>query len=144
MIDLRLGDCKEILKSIDIPNMVFVTDPPFNIGYHYEGYKDRLKEDEYYSMLGSIFNDKPFVVIHYPESIYKIAHYTNRIPERVVSWVYNSNTGRQHRDIAFFGIKPDFKKVTQPYKNLYDKRVQQLIEQGKSGGHCMTGGKSTK
>jgi DNA modification methylase len=53
-------------------------------------------------------------------------------PEKVVSWVYNSNTGKQHRDIAFFGIKPDFRKVGQPYKNPKDKRIAKRISEGKT------------
>ena len=57
----------------------------------------------------------------------------NKTPERVVSWVYNSNTAKQHRDIAFYDVKPDFKKVRQPYKNLNDKRIQQRIAEGKTG-----------
>ena len=72
-------------------------------------------------------------MIHYPEDIYKISLHINRTPERVVSWVYNSNTARQHRDIAFFGIKPDFNLVRQPYKNLNDKRIQKRIAEGKTG-----------
>lgn len=52
-------------------------------------------------------------------------------PTKVVSWVYNSNTAKQHRDIAFYNVTPDFRKVKQPYKNPNDKRVQELIKQGK-------------
>ena len=52
-------------------------------------------------------------------------------PEKVISWVYNSNTAKQHRDIAFFGVKPDFKKVGQPYKNPKDKRIAKRIADGK-------------
>ena len=37
------------------------------------------------------------------------------------------------QDIAFFKIKPDFKKVRQPYKNLNDKRIQKRIAEGKTG-----------
>lgn len=47
--------------------------------------------------------------------------------------MYNANTKKQHRDIAFFNIKPDFSKVKQPYKNPNDKRVKKLIEQGRTG-----------
>ncbi|MCK5236494.1 MAG: site-specific DNA-methyltransferase [Deltaproteobacteria bacterium] len=53
-------------------------------------------------------------------------------PTKVVTWVYNSNTGKQHRQIAFYGIKPDFKKVGQPYKNPTDKRIAKRIAEGKS------------
>lgn len=54
MIDLRFGDCLSLLK--DIPkNSVFVSDPPFNIGYKYNTYKDRKNEDEYFKWLCEIF-----------------------------------------------------------------------------------------
>lgn len=124
---------QELYNMADnLANAVIVTDPPFNIGYHYNTYKDNLPENDYYTMLGDIFSDLPFIVIHYPEEIYKIAYQVGRFPEKVVSWVYNSNTAKQHRDIAFFDIKPDFKKYPQPYKNPNDKRIKQRIEQGKS------------
>lgn len=39
----------------DIPNnSIIVTDPPFNIGYKYRTYKDRMKEDEYLTFLSEI------------------------------------------------------------------------------------------
>ena len=71
--------------------------------------------------------------IHYPESLYKLFYYLGKFPERIVSWVYNSNTARQHRNIAFCGVKPDFNAVRQPYKNLNDKRIKQRISEGKLG-----------
>lgn len=125
------GDCLEILPTIK-EKFIIVTDPPFNIGYHYNNYKDNLGADEYYQMLQSVFQYAPFVVIHYPEEIYKIAFQVGDFPEKVVSWVYNSNTAKQHRDIAFFGVKPDFKKYGQPYKNPTDKRIKKRIAEGKS------------
>ena len=73
------------------------------------------------------------VMIHYPESLYRFAIEINLTPNRVVSWVYNSNTQRQHRDIGFFNVEPDFSKDTQPYKNPTDKRVKKLIESGRTG-----------
>ena len=135
MSDIKLynGDCLEIMKTLDLNNACIVTDPQFNIAYHYSEYKDNLPEDEYLNQLHELFNDIPFVIIHYPETIYKIASKIGKVPERVVSWVYNSNTARQHRDIAFFDIKPNFNKVKQPYKNLNDKRIKQRIAEGKLG-----------
>ena len=56
-----------------------------------------------------------------------------KFPERVVSWVYNSNTAKQHRDIAFFGVKPNFNQVRQPYKNPNDKRIKERIARGITG-----------
>jgi site-specific DNA-methyltransferase (adenine-specific) len=133
-IELILGNSLEELPKIKVKEekFVVVTDPPFNVGYHYNTYKDNLDSDEYYEMLASIFQYSPFVVIHYPEEIYKIAFQVGDFPEKVVSWVYNSNTAKQHRDIAFFGIKPDFRKYGQPYKNPTDKRIMQRIADGKT------------
>ena len=135
MIDLRCGDCIDFFDEIRNYNgdVIIVTDPPFNIGYKYNSYKDRMKEQEYYDMLENILHDFKSVLVHYPENLYKVSLRLGTPPERVVSWVYNSNTGRQHRDIAFFGIKPDFSKIRQPYKNLNDKRIQKRIAEGKTG-----------
>lgn len=33
---------------------VVVTDPPFNIGYHYKGFTDRMDEGDYYAMLAEV------------------------------------------------------------------------------------------
>jgi len=128
---LYLGDCLEELKKIDLSKCIFVSDPPFNINYHYSKYKDNKKEDEYYEWIGNIFGTHKQVIIHYPEQLYKYAYQIGMFPEKIVSWVYNSNTAKQHRDIAFFGIKPDFRKVGQPYKNPTDKRIAKRIAEGK-------------
>ena len=111
-----------------------VTDPPFNVWYHYNEYSDNMEEWEYYEWLWDILTtlDCPYVVIHYPEELYKVAFQVWEFPDKVVSWVYNSNTAKQHRDIAFFRIDPDFKKVRQPYKNPNDKRIKKLIAEWKT------------
>lgn len=136
MMELLNKDCKEVLKELEGKKICIVTDPPFNVGYHYNKYNDKMKDDEYYDWLKDIFtsNGFPFVVIHYPEALYRVSAVTGKIPERVVSWVYNSNTAKQHRDIAFFDIKPDFNKVKQPYKNLNDRRIKERMERGIEGG----------
>ena len=133
-IQLILGNALEELPKINVKEkkFVIVTDPPFNIGYHYNNYEDNMDSQDYYEMLGSVFQYSPFVVIHYPEEIYKIAFQVGEFPDKVVSWVYNSNTAKQHRDIAFFGIKPDFKQYGQPYKNPTDKRIMKRIADGKT------------
>ena len=133
--NLYCGDCRDILFQTisDCDNPIIVSDPPFNIGYKYDKYKDKMNDDDYYTFMGEVFGMCPSVIIHYPESLYKIALQIDMFPERVVSWVYNSNTAKQHRDIAFFGVKPDFNKVRQPYKNPNDKRIQKRIAEGKTG-----------
>ena len=132
-ITLYNDSCDNILPTLDLSNAIIVSDPPFNIGYHYDNYDDNMSEDEYYKWIGNIFSLCPSVVVHYPESLYKLAFQMGKFPERVVSWVYNSNTGRQHRDIAFFGVKPNFNQVRQPYKNPNDKRIKERIARGITG-----------
>lgn len=81
-------------------------------------------------MLAELFAPCPFVVIHYPEAIYRLSFRLGLFPDRVVSWVYNSNTPRQHRDIAYFGIAPCFDGLGE-YKNPTDKRIAARIADGK-------------
>jgi DNA modification methylase len=126
------GDCLEKMKDIPDGKYIIVSDPPFNIGYHYNSYKDKMDENDYYKMLSDVFSSFPHVIIHYPEALYKHSFNIGVFPERVVSWVYNSNTQRQHRDIAFFGVKPAFTKCGQPYKNPTDKRIAKRIAEGKT------------
>lgn len=140
MIELHQCDCRNILQSIktqlreENTPYIIVSDPPFNIGYHYNGYHDRMSDGDYRHMLQQVFNPShPSVCIHYPEQLYQLAIDIDTPPTRVVSWVYNTNNRKQHRDIAFFGVTPDFKQVLQPYKNPNDKRIKRLIENGSKG-----------
>jgi DNA modification methylase len=123
----------KIVNKYHDKKIIIVTDPPFNINYKYNTYNDNMDEDEYYEMLDFYFHDIPSVVIHYPENLYKLSFQIGKFPEKVISWVYNSNTGKQHRDIAFFDIKPDMSKVRQPYKNPNDKRIKERIARGCKG-----------
>lgn len=128
-IKLIHDDYKNV--DLNIPKSIIVIDPPFNIGYHYNSYKDNKDEETYYTELANLIKYRPAVVIHYPESLHKLSIKLGYAPTKVVSWVYNSNTGKQHRDIAFYNIKPDFRKVPQPYKNPTDKRIKKLMAEGK-------------
>src|SRR5699024_1075904 len=40
---------------------------------------------------------------------------------------------RQHRLINFYNLKPDYKKVLQPFKNPNDKRIKERIKKGVKG-----------
>jgi DNA modification methylase len=119
-------------REHQIPKGLVITDPPYNQGYKYNDYKDRLSEDEYVSLLSKI--PTPCVIIHYPEETINLLPKAIKDKcEQVVCWVYNSNTGKQSRLISWWGCKPDFRKVTQPYKNLNDKRIKKRISEGKTG-----------
>lgn len=113
-------------------NALTVTDPPYNVGYHYEGFTDKMPEADYIAMLARI--PRPVVCIHYPEDTINILPHVWGKADEVVCWVYPSNTGKQSRLISWWGCKPDFRKETQPYKNPNDKRIKALIESGRMGG----------
>jgi predicted TIM-barrel fold metal-dependent hydrolase len=82
-------DCQlqlpQILENIDRKKVIFVSDPPFNVGYHYKTYKDNLDEEEYYEALESIFGEDKCVLIHYPEQLYKFSFQIGKFPEKVIS-----------------------------------------------------------
>jgi DNA modification methylase len=53
-------DCSAIMSEIlqdKTRKYCVVTDPPFNIGYHYKTYKDKMDADEYYKWLAGIVGD---------------------------------------------------------------------------------------
>ena len=134
-------------RSCEIPRGLVITDPPYNQGYPYNNYKDRMSEPDYIDLLSKI--PRPCVIIHYPEETINLLpkafsipyiDRSRKIPEsfiskcnQVVSWVYNSNTGKQHRLISWWGCKPDFNKIRQPYKNPNDKRIKERVANGKIG-----------
>ena len=126
------GDCREFMDNIS-RNAFIISDPPYNQKYHYNNYSDNLSADEYRSLLFQAFEDRKSVIIHYPEEAIKIlATLDLGECEEVVSWVYNSNTAKQHRLITWWNCKPDFKKIPQEYKNPTDKRIKQRIADGKT------------
>jgi DNA modification methylase len=126
LIKIIYGD----FRNYTLPQGVVITDPPYNQGYHYESYNDNLTETEYIQLLS--FVPSPCVFIHYPEETINIIPKTRTNKcEEVVFWVYPSNTGKQSRSISWWGLKPDMDKLHQPYKNANDKRIKQLVENGR-------------
>lgn len=53
--------------------------------------------------------------------------------EHYSAWCYNGNIKRRFRLVSYYGCKPDYRRVQQPYKNLKDKRIQGQIAKGKLG-----------
>lgn len=92
-----------------------------------------MTDKEYFDFMVDVFSKAPSVVIHYPEALYRIAMGMGVAPSKVSSWVYNSNLPRQHRDIAYFNVMPDFSLVVDPYKNPTDKRIKALMAAGSLG-----------
>ena len=128
------GDCFDELKKIDFfDDMCIVTDPPYNIGFNYNQYKDNLPKEIYLEQLSSLIENFPTVIINYPENICELSAFSGYVPNEIVTWIYNSQFPKQSRAIAFFNVQIDFKKLIQPYKNPNDKRIKKLIENGKKG-----------
>lgn len=111
----------------------FISDPPYNQKYHYGSYKDDLGYLEYVALLKDAFKGKKSVVILYPEETINIlggGNFGN--VAQVVSWIYNSNTAKQHRLVSWFNCEPDMRLIPQPYKNPTDKRIAKRIADGKT------------
>jgi site-specific DNA-methyltransferase (adenine-specific) len=107
------------------------TDPPYNIGYDYKDYKDKMSDEDYINLF-THFQSHKTIIIHYPEAIVNyVCEGIGRV-SKMMSWCYASNsTFKAHRSIAFFNCNPDFNKVRQPYKDPYDKRNIRLMEKQK-------------
>lgn len=118
----------------DLPEGIIITDPPYNQKYKYSSYKDNLSEEDYIKLLSKL--RPPCVIIHYPEeTINLLPKAISAKCEQTVIWVYNSMTPKQSRIISWWGCKPNFSLVKQPYKNLNDKRIQAELAKGKEGAN---------
>jgi len=131
-IEIYNGDCRTTMLAL-CPTIV-ITDPPYNIGYDYDVHIDKMEDWEYIELLQT-FERCRAVFIHYPEEMIQYVCAAMGVPLEVVAWIYNANTPRQHRMIAWFNCKPNFAKIKQPYKNLSDKRILELIKNGSEGAN---------
>lgn len=129
------GDFENELKRLNFDEkfkVLYITDPPYNIKYNYDNYNDNLSDQDYTSMLSEI--PSPRIIIHYPEPTINILPFAfNQKCEKVIQWIYNGHLPRNHRSISFWGIKPNFNRLKQPYKNPNDKRIKKRIENGSKG-----------
>lgn len=108
-----------------------ISDPPYNQGFQYRTYKDKLADIEYFNLLKDAFGKMQSAIIHYPEQTINILPaVTECLCTESVSWIYNSNTAKQSRQITWWNCKSDFRKIGQPYKNLNDKRIIKRIADG--------------
>lgn len=69
-----------------IPKGITITDPPYNQGYAYNEYKDKMSEQQYIELLAQI--PTPCVIIHYPEETINLLPKAIKAKcEQVVCWV---------------------------------------------------------
>lgn len=129
-IAIACGDCLEVMKKLpsEIIDLI-ITDPPYNIKYKYDIYKDNLSDKEYINLISN-FRSFKSVFIHYPEETIKYLSMALGAPDEVVAWCYNSHISKKFRLITFYNFKPDFSKIKIPYKNPTDKRIKKEINKG--------------
>jgi site-specific DNA-methyltransferase (adenine-specific) len=133
----------------------YIIDPPYNIGYDYKSnFKDKLSRDDYaqqtFDLLNWMFvsstDDSSCFYINYPDKIaelYPVFLDSEWKVHQWLFWVYPSNIGvnskkftKATRSILWLvkdEPKINIKAIQQPYKNPSDKRIQKLIESGKTG-----------
>ena len=58
MDEIVLGDCLDLFAKVPDDSVRTIhTSPPYNIGRDYEGYKDRLDEEEYLGFIGQVLSE---------------------------------------------------------------------------------------
>jgi DNA modification methylase len=124
------ADFRSLIETLKFDYVI--TDPPYNIGYDYPDYVDKMSSEEYINLLTPLHTHKT-IMIHYAEDFCGDVGEAMGRPNRCVPWCYSSNLKRQSRMIAWFGCVPDFNKVKQPYKDPSDKRIKKMIENGSQG-----------
>jgi len=152
-IKFYLDDFRKVLPLKNIQTVI--VDPPYNINFNYgKNFKDNINPEEYKALMFDVLDlsykstkkDSSMFLINYPEIIaelFQTVKLTKWNIHQWISWVYPSNIGHSsrkfttaHRSILWL-TKDEPKiymdRVTQPYKNPTDKRVQKLIESGKTG-----------
>lgn len=146
------GDCTLLLPTLPDESVDLVlTDPPYNVGYSYDAFKDELPDDEYLSWQLSIIEEvarlmkrgASLLYLHYPEfaarMYWAVPEVCDLQQEEWITWVYNTHTsGNPLRKAsrAWIWLSKETPKMNKDalageYRNPDDKRVKKLIEQGK-------------
>lgn len=147
------GDAIQVLKTIDSQSIdALITDPPYNIGYKYDNYNDRMNKNDYFDWQIDILTEavrilKPegsILWLNYPEIAAEFWYLAPKnIPELIpfewITWIYHPHTGgnplrKASRAWLWFTIskKPyiDKKSMDTKYRNPTDKRIIRKIERG--------------
>jgi DNA modification methylase len=127
------GDFRDFLGVLP-ESGILVTDPPYNIGFSaYDVHQDNMSDDDYIKMMAYLTHFRRAVIIDYPEETARYIVPSNGPARHYSSWSYNANTPRRFRLVSWYGCTPDYSRVKVPYKNMGDKRVQELIKNGSEG-----------
>jgi hypothetical protein len=74
---------QEVIDEIN-EDIIIVTDPPYNINFKYNEYKDNMPQKEYLDMLGGLIKKYPCVIINYHEILHQLTAHTQIIPDKII------------------------------------------------------------
>ena len=147
------GDCLEHMKEIDSNSVdLVISDPPYNVNYSYNTYKDNLDWKTYFDWQLDIFKESFRILkdtgsmlwLNYPEAAammwVMVQEKTKFIPYEIITWIYNVNTSgkplRKGTRSWLWFIKDvdkvyiDTEEIKGQYINTSDKRIRKRMEQG--------------
>jgi len=152
-ITIYHGDAREILPTLEPGSVDLVlTDPPYNMGYAYASYRDKMDDAEYFQWQLETLEDVErvlkdnggnYVYLNYPEFAARLwaaaCEVSGLRPFEWVTWVYNTHTGGKplrkgsRAWLWFVKGQPCFNAdaFQGEYRNPTDRRVAQLIEDGR-------------
>tara|TARA_Y100000004_G_scaffold173473_1_gene211382 strand:- start:7920 stop:8669 length:750 start_codon:yes stop_codon:yes gene_type:complete len=133
-----------------------IIDPPYNIGYNYNGkYHDKKSPKDYEDMIYDLLSlckdsakdNASLFFINYPHIVFDLKDSIIDSGWNVhqwISWVYPSNNGfsknkftNAHRTILWLKNKENPKfygdRLVEPYTELSNAKVKKLIDKGKKG-----------
>ena len=143
------GDCIDIMRTISNSSIdLCIIDPPYNVNYQYNSYKDNLSFKEYLHWQLDVLKEVERVLklngslfyLNYPEfnsHVYcNLESDFDLKPIEIITWVYNTHTGgkilrKSSRTWVWASKGSPVNRFKGEYRNPMDKRVQKLIAKGK-------------
>ncbi len=147
---LYCGDALEVMRAMPATSVdAIITDPPYNIGYHYDGYRDRRPWPEYEAWqravlvegTGLLRDGGSLLYLNYPEFAAKLFWTIPGLaPIKLLAWVYHAHsTGWPLRRATRLWCwwakgRPAYigdGAIRSQYRNPNDRRVRRLIANGR-------------
>jgi DNA modification methylase len=125
-VTLYLGDCRDILPTL--PKIDVVTDPPYGIGFKYEGDFKDSGGDQYRELIATLRPFPRIAMLDYAVEMMREVVPILGAPDDCLAWVYPSNTeGRHFRLWGLWGLRANLSAVKQPARNPEVSKVKNLM-----------------
>lgn len=147
----RIGEAIENMQ-LDKPKVqTWIFDPPYNIGFKYDNFNDRMNDDQYklwikqvaQNMYNNTLEGGSCFLIHYNligAKLIEVFESVGWLTHQWITWVYPHNMGMskkrftQGSRVVLWFSKGDpyvnIKAVKGEYKNPNDKRIKEKIKEG--------------